>query len=205
MRRLITGLLLLTLLLAACAPGGAAPLDPVPNGQVLLDQANAALPAQAEATTVPDTAAEAQLPAEPPASCPVTKEPAPSLEQANAPHDGVPYPGQFWYGHDGLWTDLPQSGVWAALPHDSHGYGNKLFFWHRDYDWDVEPEPPLTITGRRLGAEAGPLEVPPPTNGQTDDLGMFMLSGANFPTAGCWEVTASYHEATLSYVIWIAP
>jgi hypothetical protein len=204
MRRPLPALPALALLLAACAPGAAAPIESVPvAAPLMMAQAHADLPGVPVDASVAE--ADVALPATPPASCPVTPEPAPSLDAANAPHDGVPYPGYFWYGPDGLWTELPQNGVWAGLPVDAHGYGNKLFFWHRDYDWNVEPEPPLTVTGRRLDAPADPLAVLPATNGFTEDVGMFMLAGGNFPTAGCWEVSASYHAARLTYVIWIAP
>ncbi len=170
-------LLLWALLLAACAP------------------AAAAAPAQAE------------LPALPPASCPVTTPPSPVF---TPPGVTVTYPGQFWYGTAALWADLPAQGVWAALPQDAHGYGNKLFFGREGYDAYAEPEPALTVSGRRLDAEAAPLETLPATNGLHAEVGHFMLAGGNFPTAGCWEVTAAYAAGTpaaasLTYVIWIAP
>ena len=33
--------------------------------------------------------------------------------------------------------------------------------------------------------------------------GEAMLVGIEFPTAGCWQLTAEYRDAVLSYVVWI--
>ena len=33
--------------------------------------------------------------------------------------------------------------------------------------------------------------------------GEAMLSGIEFPTPGCWQLTARYGDAVLSYVVWI--
>ena len=190
-----SALLCIPLLLAACAPAAALPADV----QVLVDQAVA----QAQPTAAPvvaTRAAEEQLPALPPATCAVTPPPDPVF---TPPGIEVTYPAQFWYGTAALWTDLPTNGAWADLPHDDQGYGQTLFFGREGHD--AYAEPALTVTGRRLDDEAAPLEALPATNGMTDEVGHFMLAGGNFPTAGCWEVTAQYGAAALTYVIWIAP
>lgn len=170
-------LLLFALLLTACAPAAAAELP---------------------ATDAPP----ATLPAQPPADCPITPPPDPAF---TPPGVAVTYPGQFWHGSAALWTDLPADGAWIGLPQDGHGYGQKLFFSREGYDAYAEPAPALTVTGRRLDAEAAPLETLPATNSMHPEVGHFMLAGGNFPTAGCWEVTAAYASARLTYVVWIAP
>jgi hypothetical protein len=203
MRRYLPPLLsVLTLLLAACAPVVAAPAE-----VLVADAPRDAAAAPADAAATPDVlpaegAVEAQLPALPPATCPVTTRPSPAF---TPPGVSATYPGQFWYGTAALWTDLRSNGTWAELPHDATGYGQKLFFDREGYDWQAEPEPALTVSGRRLDADAAPLAVLPPTNGHQADVGSFMLAGGNFPTAGCWEVTAQYAADTLTYVVWIAP
>jgi hypothetical protein len=32
-----------------------------------------------------------------------------------------------------------------------------------------------------------------------------MLVGVEFPFAGCWQVTANYRDASLTYVLWLKP
>jgi hypothetical protein len=59
----------------------------------------------------------------------------------------------------------------------------------------------LEITGRRLDGAAPPLgaQVPQgyPTRFQATDL--------YFPTAGCWEVTATAANSRLVFVVWVEP
>ena len=43
------------------------------------------------------------------------------------------------------------------------------------------------------------------TNAMADDIGEAMLTGVEFPTLGCWEVTGQYKKTELSFVIWVAP
>jgi hypothetical protein len=31
-----------------------------------------------------------------------------------------------------------------------------------------------------------------------------MVTGMELPTAGCWEITAEYRGAELSYIVWVA-
>lgn len=58
-----------------------------------------------------------------------------------------------------------------------------------------------SVTGRRLD-EPGSFEAGGPgTNGFRKDIGSFMLVGVGIPTAGCWELTARYRDAELTYVV----
>jgi hypothetical protein len=122
-----------------------------------------------------------------------------------APFPSSPATGNFWYGANSLWTALPTTGVWAALPHNPEGYSQKLFWWREGYFWKDEPEPQLLVTGRRLDGPAGPLQVSRATNAFAEDIQSAMLVGVDFPTLGCWEISGRYAEAELSFVIWIAP
>lgn len=115
----------------------------------------------------------------------------------------VPYEGQFWYGTADLWTTLPENGVWSGLPKHETGYTQKLVFWRLGYDYREEPEPQLTVSGRRLDGDARPLVAYEATNGYLPELDSFMLVGVDFPTTGCWEITAHYNDYELTFVVWV--
>jgi hypothetical protein len=138
------------------------------------------------------------------AACPVTKAPAVPFVPP-APYPPQP-PGEFfWYGAESLWTALPLDGVWSGLPHNRDGYTQKVLWWREGYSWTAEPEPALTVTGRRLDAPAPPLNVSPATNAYAEDIQSAMLVGVDIPTIGCWEITGRYAGAELRFVVWVAP
>jgi hypothetical protein len=41
------------------------------------------------------------------------------------------------------------------------------------------------------------------TNAHAGDIGHAMLVGLSIPGSGCWEVSAEYQGATLSFVAWV--
>ena len=144
------------------------------------------------------------LPQDPPASCPITQPPDPAFTPPE-PYPAVAPYGEFWYGTNELWTMVQPDGRWVALPHDESGYGQKIFLWREGYDMTTENQPQIAMSGRRLdGAETftGPTGG---TNGYHGDMGQFMLTGVSIPTVGCWEITGQYRDATLSFVVWVAP
>ncbi len=136
--------------------------------------------------------------------CPVT----PLPDQLFTPPSSYPEraPGDyFWYGAESLWTAIPETGVWSALPHNPEGYTQKVFWWRAGYSAAEEPEPQLLVSGRRLDAPAPPLNVSKATNASAADIGSAMLVGVDFPTLGCWEISGRYADAELSFVVWVAP
>jgi hypothetical protein len=116
---------------------------------------------------------------------------------------GAPVENEFWYGSEELWTMLPNDGVWRDLPLNEAGYTQKVVWWRQGYDWQEDPEPDLTVTGRRLDGEAPPLVASKATNGFHPDLKSFMLVGVDIPTAGCWEISGETSGQALSFVIWV--
>jgi hypothetical protein len=146
----------------------------------------------------------AVLASEPPGACPITSQPDPAFLPP-APYPQAELGDHFWYGASELWTSVPGSGVWAGLPLNPGGYTQKVFWWNEDYSWAEEPEPDLRVTGRRLDAPAGSLNVSRATNAYAADIGSAMLVGVDFPALGCWEITGRYREAELSFVVWVAP
>ena len=140
----------------------------------------------------------------PPDNCPVTVPqeppfipPAPYSEQGNE--------GDFWYGSNALWISFPRSGVWSKLPHDSHGYSQKIPWWSEGYDWQKEPQPALQVTGERLDAKVPPLNASTANGAYVEGIGSAMTMGADFPSFGCWKITGKYKEAELGFVVWLAP
>jgi hypothetical protein len=103
------------------------------------------------------------------------------------------YGDVFWYGSDRLWTWLEADGTARR--------SDKSFWWRRGYDWRSETTPRLRIEAQRLDAAAPAVTVAHATNGFRDDIGAFMLTGLDFPTGGCWEVTGRYRGARLRYVV----
>jgi hypothetical protein len=146
------------------------------------------------------------IPDPPPKSCPVTQPPQGRFIPP-APYTEYPYAGHFWYGTENLWTAIPIDRTWRALPyHVEHGgYAQKVVFWRYDYDWQEEPQPALTLSGRRLDADAPLIMITQATNGYTPRDQSFMLIGVDIPTLGCWDFTGQYGEDTLTFVIWVAP
>lgn len=166
--------------------------DPAPTPK---ESATPSRVVAADSTEVPNHA---------PSNCPVT------LPQDPRFIPPPPYPvyaasaDHFWYGTDSLWTLLPIKGVWSGLAHNPQGYRQKVFWWRKGYFWRDEPEPELSVTGRRLNASAPALYVSKATNAFAEDIQSAMLVGVDFPTVGCWEITGRYAGARLRFVVWVA-
>lgn len=96
---------------------------------------------------------------------------------------------------DGIWYG------WTHLSRTDTASRQKLFWWRQGYDWRTKPEPKLTVTGRRLDAEAAPLIADTAANETTQPSRMIV--GIGFPTVGCWEITGKYGSDVLTFVVWI--
>ena len=105
-----------------------------------------------------------------------------------------------WFGTAALWTMLDRDGeVWPFEPRSATGIPQKTFWWSANWSPDDEPEPDIVVVGTRLD-EPGTFTFGPGTNASAD-FGTAMLVGIEIPTAGCWQLTATYHGASLSYVV----
>jgi hypothetical protein len=134
------------------------------------------------------------------AHCPVTK-PAKPFQPPTA---GEIPATKAWYGNDVLWTWLDRDGeVWDGLPRSDFGLTQKTFWWSRLFKVRQEPQPEIYVTGSRIGAP-GRFGFGPGTNAG-GDFGSAMLVGIDVPDEGCWNITAHYRGAKLTYVVWVGP
>lgn len=174
---------------------------------------SASVPSQASVTspsaTPADTAGSSMAAATPPhvpSTCHVTKPmhlfvpPAGSAAPARLPA----YYDAEWYGTARLWTILRHNGeVWYGLPHGPDGLVQKTFWWSADFDVNHERQPAISVTGRQLDGPGRFASPAPGTNAQAD-FGSAMLMGVDVPTTGCWQITATYRHASLSFVAWVS-
>ena len=130
-------------------------------------------------------------------ACPVTVPPDPGF---TPPSDWMPDPRSdydaIWYGDERLWTMLDPHGA----PWGKRGF-LKHFFFSTAFDPIEEPEPALGLVLRRLDGD-DVVEYPGPISHGIrphGELHEFMIGGAKM-TPGCWEITATYRDATLSFV-----
>jgi hypothetical protein len=92
--------------------------------------------------------------------------------------------------------------VWIGLPRGSDGHlTQKTFWWSADFDVNHEPLPAITVSGQRIDGPGRFVTPAPGTNAQAD-FGSAMLTAIEIPAVGCWRITATYRQATLSYVAW---
>lgn len=177
-------IVLAIVVLAVFAPPQVAPVHPPADpGRGVVGQA--ALPSRSTcAVTRPD---------------PVFVPPSPFLAAPPAAY------ASSWYGTAHLWTMLARDGeVWegwvAATP---PVLPQKTFWWSADWRPGAEPEPAIAVVGRRLDG-TGSFTYGPGTNASAD-FGTAMLVGIDIPSYGCWELTARYRDASLTYVAFVGP
>lgn len=127
-----------------------------------------------------------------PAPCPVT---VPNGSHPPDARDQFTPPGV--HGKDPLWTNVWNwgEGIVPLPPElfrpDGSTYGVKWPWWR-----GIEGE--LMISGKRLDADAPPLTAEIPDGyGPTG----FQPVGLLFPSVGCWEVTGSLGNSSLTFVV----
>jgi hypothetical protein len=101
------------------------------------------------------------------------------------------------FGNSQLWVvPIQQDGVIRADSRmiESDGSISTKFGW-----WRITPGT-LTISGRRLDAPAPALRADVPDGYGSSE---FQASGVWFPTEGCWEITGTVGNATLSFVAFV--
>jgi len=107
-----------------------------------------------------------------------------------------------WFGSEALWTMIDRDGEVWRFPQGADGLHVKRFWWSVEWrGMRDEPEPAITVVGTRLDGP-GTFTSEPGTNASAD-FGEAMLAGVEIPTAGCWQITANYRDAVLSFVVWV--
>lgn len=113
-----------------------------------------------------------------------------------------------WYGSDSLAVALPKDGIWPTTVPDAL-IAVKLFWYSREFQAVAEQG---FDDGARLGfktrlqrLDAGPVDakISEPTWAGLGGLGenWTILTGIDFPSPGCWEVTGEYREQSLTFVV----
>jgi hypothetical protein len=179
---------------------GAVLIWPAPGSQ-----SPAAAPAPTTTLSTSTTVVEDTVPAAlagVPESCPVTVPGDDAFAPpSEAPEGPPPLYESVWYGTPELWTMINPQGETSGKRWLG---GEKTFWWSESFSVMGELEPDITVTAEHLDGSAPKVEAGGPgTNGFNPGLGNFMLVGLELPQPGCWELTARYKNATLSYVVWV--
>lgn len=127
-----------------------------------------------------------------PTDCPVTV-PGTNFTPPNRYPATPSDPGHAWYGTEELWTSLPISGEYLR---------RKSIWWSINFGGGrIEESPEIRTVWRLLDITRDvTLAENAGTNAYTTKDGWFMIAGIDPDVAGCWEVTASYKGASLTYV-----
>jgi hypothetical protein len=127
-----------------------------------------------------------------PSDCPVTI-PSQGFTPPDT-HAAAPSGDRVWFGKDELWTVLSNDG--------SYDGPRKSVWWSSNFtDPGLEFPPELSVTWT-LRNSGIPVTITndQATNGSTGEDGLFMIAGIDPDITGCWEVTAVYKGASLTYV-----
>ncbi|MBI3751604.1 MAG: hypothetical protein HY263_08135 [Chloroflexi bacterium] len=106
------------------------------------------------------------------------------------------------YGQPALWATIPRSGSWPSSTSTSGGRFIRTF-WYSDR-WSItdEPSPSISVSAGRFGggqSVTGSAAV----SARSRELGTSMIVSLDLPSGGCWQITGTYRDQSLSYVVWI--
>lgn len=126
---------------------------------------------------------------------------------APEPYPPEPFDQQVWYGTPGLWTILDVNGAeWRGLPVAEDGHvGNKTLWFSENFSTaeaeDFSGDAGITVTAVRLDRPAPTVVEEGGVPSFNRYIKNFLLVGLEVPEPGCWEVTARYQGAELTYVL----
>jgi hypothetical protein len=111
---------------------------------------------------------------------------------------GSTAPGS-WYGSESLAVLLPAGGVW---PTTAPGALIAVKVFWRSAGFRPGMESKLAVTLKPFNGVEADAVVLRATNAYAESLGGWtMLTGIDFPKAGCWEITGRYLGQELSFVV----
>jgi hypothetical protein len=137
--------------------------------------------------------------------CQVTVPPQPGFVPPE-PYPPEPPLEQVWYGSPELWTLLDSGpAVWQGLPVGEDGHvGDKTLWFSETFSTaageDFSGDADITLTAVHLDGSARTVVQRGGVPSFNRGIKNFMLVGLTVPEPGCWEVTATYRGAELSYV-----
>jgi hypothetical protein len=134
-------------------------------------------------------------------SCAVT-EPPQSVFVPPPPFNPAPELGAFYFGSDDFWTILPDNGVWQTQ-HDQPTYDRRKISWFsKGFFWLSGDESNLKVKARKVDGSYEAVDGGRATNGFIEARQeSFMLSSIEFPSTGCWEITAQFHGQELKFTL----
>ncbi len=104
-----------------------------------------------------------------------------------------------WHGSGALAAILPKNGHWPTTT-PGHSIAVKLFWWRDGFAPGEESN--LVVEIERLDNGPNGAKVLSPTNAKADSLGGWtMLTGIDFPSPGCWQVTGTYKSDQLKFIV----
>lgn len=117
------------------------------------------------------------------------------------------------HGNGQLWTILPHDGIWRVDERSMEADGSiveKFVWWRRvveqttsTVDGVLTAETTfageLSITGRRLDGPA------PAATARTQPEGVHVGSIITFPVGGCWEITGTAGQDSLTFTVYMLP
>ena len=113
-----------------------------------------------------------------------------------------------WHGTEALAVILPADGAWRTSSRATR-IAVKLFWFSTEFQaaadsgFDSRDQIGFTVTIRRLDEGPEDAVVYGPTWAGNGDLGdnWTQLTGIDFRSAGCWEITGKYLDQSLTFVV----
>jgi hypothetical protein len=113
-----------------------------------------------------------------------------------------------WYGTEALAVILPPNGAWRTTSRASR-IAVKLFWFSTEFQaaaesgFDKREQIGFTVTIRRLDEGPDDAVISGPTWAGNGDLGdnWTQLTGIDFRSAGCWEITGTFLDQSLSFIV----
>ena len=113
---------------------------------------------------------------------------------------GAPFPeAESWYGSEALAVILPDDGIWGITGPKAR-IAVKLFIWSAGFEPGMEEN--ISIEIESLSGNVNDSVVQNVSHAHAESLGGWtMLVGIDFPSPGCWQISADYLGQSLTFVV----